>query len=103
VTINDKLKQDYFLFYFQTFGYGKNGDFSYLYKCCVIVGGIYFFFCLEYLMKMYVRFKDGSGYSSGHGHSHCLSNVSKDTNLKKLNDVLVLRKNQLSQINSVLS
>ena len=33
---------------------------SYLWKCLVIVSGVYLFFFLEYVMKMIVRFKEQS-------------------------------------------
>ena len=33
-------------------------DYSYLWKCLTIVGGLYLFFFLEYIMKMIVRFKE---------------------------------------------
>lgn len=46
------------VFVFQTFGFGLDGDFGYLWKCLTIVGGIYLFFTLEYVMKMVVRFKE---------------------------------------------
>ncbi|XP_020601776.1 zinc transporter ZIP14-like [Orbicella faveolata] len=43
-----------------SFGFGLDGDMSYLWKCLVIVSGIYLFFFLEYAMKMIVRFKQKS-------------------------------------------
>ncbi|CAH3142152.1 unnamed protein product [Porites evermanni] len=43
-----------------TFGFGLDGDMSYLWKCLVIVSGVYLFFFLEYVMKMIVRFKEQS-------------------------------------------
>lgn len=48
-----------------TFGLGLDGDMSYLWKSLVIMCGIYLFFFLEYVMKMIVRFKQGS---SSHHH-----------------------------------
>ena len=48
----------------QTFGLGKDGDKSHLWKSLVIMCGIYLFFFLEYVMKMIVRFKQDS--SSDH-------------------------------------
>lgn len=47
-----------------TFGFGLDGDMSYLWKCLVIAGGIYLFFFLEYVMKMIVRFKQKSSCES---------------------------------------
>ncbi|XP_068721180.1 metal cation symporter ZIP14-like isoform X1 [Montipora capricornis] len=43
-----------------TFGFGQDGETSYLWKCLVIIGGIYLFFFLEYTMKMFVRFRQKS-------------------------------------------
>ncbi|KAK3739726.1 hypothetical protein QZH41_016186, partial [Actinostola sp. cb2023] len=60
-----------------TFGLNYTGDLSFLYKSAVVVGGIYFFFLLEYTMKLYIRYKDGDiarSSSRGHGHSHSLQN-----------------------------
>ena len=47
---------------FQTFGMGSDGDHSYLWKGCTIVGGIYFFFITENLMKIYIRFSEWKVY-----------------------------------------
>ena len=49
----------------QSFGFGLDGDMSYLWKCLVIVSGIYLFFFLEYVMKMIVRFKQKSMCDDG--------------------------------------
>ncbi|KAL9979336.1 hypothetical protein ACROYT_G016986 [Oculina patagonica] len=50
-----------------TFGFGTDGDTSYLWKCLVIICGIYLFFFLEYVMKMIVRFKQKSTCESDDG------------------------------------
>ena len=42
----------------QTFGFGKDGSVDYVWKCSMIVGGVYFFFITENLMKMYIRFAE---------------------------------------------
>ena len=36
----------------------KKENHGYLWKCCVIVVGLYFFFITENLMKMYIRFAE---------------------------------------------
>ncbi|XP_048580528.1 metal cation symporter ZIP14 isoform X2 [Nematostella vectensis] len=48
------------------------GSHDYLYRTAVLVGGVYLFFVMEYLLRMYVRFNDNAetGPSGGHGHSH---------------------------------
>ena len=43
---------------FQTLGLGSDGDHGYLWKCSTVVGGIYFFFITENLMKIYIRFSE---------------------------------------------
>eukprot|EP00794_Sanderia_malayensis_P016746 gene16746-18440_t len=40
------------------FGFGKDGSIAYLWKCSVIVVGVYFFFITENLMKIYIRFAE---------------------------------------------
>ncbi|CAH3189728.1 unnamed protein product [Porites lobata] len=43
------------------FGFhAHDGELGYLWKCLVIIGGIYSFFFLEYVMRMIVRFKEQS-------------------------------------------
>ena len=44
---------------FQMFGFSKKdpGRNSFMGKCATVVGGLYLFFILEYIMKLYVQFK----------------------------------------------
>ncbi|XP_028519548.1 zinc transporter ZIP14 isoform X3 [Exaiptasia diaphana] len=59
-----------------TFGLADSSDVSFLYKSAVVVGGIYFFFLLEYTMKLYIRHKEGIvSEGNGHGHSHGLKSM----------------------------
>lgn len=57
-----------------TFGFGEDGDRSYLWKSLVIIGGVYLFFFLEYVMRMIVRFKQ---------ESTCENKEEKDQNKSK--------------------
>jgi len=41
-----------------TFGLGSDEDHSYLWKCSTVVGGVYFFFITENIMKIYIRFSE---------------------------------------------
>ena len=37
---------------------GSDGGRTYFWKCSTIVGGIYFFFVTENIMKIYIRFSE---------------------------------------------
>ena len=55
------------IFFWQAFGLGLDGDMSYIWKCLVIISGVYLFFFLEYVMKMIVRFKQKSSCDNDEG------------------------------------
>ena len=68
----------------QAFGFhAHDGELGYLWKCLVIIGGIYSFFFLEYVMRMIVRFKEQSTCDN-HDKNEMVSDLMSNLSLAQI-------------------
>jgi len=83
-------------------GLGGDADNSYLWKCSTVVGGIYFFFITENLLKIYVRFSEWKRHKLSKSEMNRSLDISNATDLHhavssgdKINDNMFEKSSQL--------